>query len=247
MSKIKIVGHASGSGVLTIAAPNTNTDRTITIPDVTGTLLDSGSDLPAANLTGTIADARFPATLPAASGANLTALPAANITGALPAISGAALTEIVNAATVATSAPSSPAQGDQWFDSTAGTATMKVYNGTGWDQMTNSFAATGGTITEDGVYNVHSFTSSGTFTAFSSGTIEILLVGGGGGTANAEGHHGATGGGGAGGMVTVASKAIFSVSSNSPVDGAFGSRSFSSRNLKVPPLASQVKICISSK
>ena len=72
MSKIKIVGHASGSGVLTIAAPNTDTDRTITIPDVTGTLLDSGSDLPAANLTGTIADARFPATLPAISGANLT-------------------------------------------------------------------------------------------------------------------------------------------------------------------------------
>ena len=59
MSKIKIVGHASGTGVLTIAAPNTNTDRTITIPDVTGTLLDSGSDLPAANLTGTIAIARI--------------------------------------------------------------------------------------------------------------------------------------------------------------------------------------------
>ena len=54
MSKIKIVGHASGTGVLTIAAPNTNTDRTITIPDVTGTLLDSGSDLPAANITGTL-------------------------------------------------------------------------------------------------------------------------------------------------------------------------------------------------
>jgi hypothetical protein len=94
MSKIKIVGHASGSGVLTIAAPNTNTDRTITIPDVTGTLLDSGSDLPAANLTGTIADARFPATLPAASGANLTALPAANITGTLPAISATNLTNV---------------------------------------------------------------------------------------------------------------------------------------------------------
>jgi hypothetical protein len=94
MSKIRIVGHASGSGILTIAAPNTDTDRTITIPDVTGTLLDSGSDLPAANLTGTIADARFPATLPAASGANLTALPAANLTGTLPAISGAALTGV---------------------------------------------------------------------------------------------------------------------------------------------------------
>jgi len=94
MSKIKIVGHASGSGVLTIAAPNTNTDRTITIPDVTGTLLDSGSDLPAANLTGTIAGARFPSTLPAASATNLTAIPAANLSGILPAIDASNLTSV---------------------------------------------------------------------------------------------------------------------------------------------------------
>tara|TARA_B100002019_G_scaffold127392_1_gene109650 strand:+ start:30 stop:839 length:810 start_codon:yes stop_codon:yes gene_type:complete len=39
------------------------------------------TSLPAANLTGTIADARFPATLPVASGANLTNLPAGNLTG----------------------------------------------------------------------------------------------------------------------------------------------------------------------
>jgi|21_taG_2_1085346.scaffolds.fasta_scaffold24197_2 hypothetical protein len=55
-----------------------------------------GIDVPAANLTGTIADARFPATLPTASAANLTAIPAANITGTLPAISGANLTGIVS-------------------------------------------------------------------------------------------------------------------------------------------------------
>ena len=48
----------------------------------------------ATNLTGTIADARFPATLPAASAANLTNVPAANITGTLPAISGANLTNL---------------------------------------------------------------------------------------------------------------------------------------------------------
>ncbi len=79
MSKIKIVGHASGTGILTIAAPNTNEDRTITIPDVTGTLLDSGSDLPAANLTGTIADARL------SSGVTSAKLPLAGgtMTGAL--------------------------------------------------------------------------------------------------------------------------------------------------------------------
>ena len=56
--------------------------------------------LSASNLTsGTVPDARFPATLPAVSGANLTNLPAANITGTLPAISGANLTDIDAGAT----------------------------------------------------------------------------------------------------------------------------------------------------
>tara|TARA_R100001377_G_scaffold50908_1_gene29723 strand:+ start:39 stop:1298 length:1260 start_codon:yes stop_codon:yes gene_type:complete len=38
MAKVKIQGHASGSGVLTITAPNTSTDRTITLPDATATI-----------------------------------------------------------------------------------------------------------------------------------------------------------------------------------------------------------------
>ena len=51
--------------------------------------------LSASNLTsGTVPDARFPATLPAASAANLTSVPAANITGTLPAISATNLTNI---------------------------------------------------------------------------------------------------------------------------------------------------------
>ena len=33
MSKVKIQGNASGTGVVTLTAPNTNTDRTITLPD----------------------------------------------------------------------------------------------------------------------------------------------------------------------------------------------------------------------
>ena len=41
MAKVKIQGHASGTGVLTVTAPNTSTDRTITLPDSTGTLLAS--------------------------------------------------------------------------------------------------------------------------------------------------------------------------------------------------------------
>lgn len=36
MSKIKLEGNASGSGTLTISAPNTNTDRSLTLPDTAG-------------------------------------------------------------------------------------------------------------------------------------------------------------------------------------------------------------------
>ena len=58
------------------------------------------TNLSASNLTsGTIPDARFPATLPAAIASNLTNIPAANLTGALPAISGAALTGLASACT----------------------------------------------------------------------------------------------------------------------------------------------------
>ena len=55
MAKVKITGHASGTGVVTVTAPNTSTDRTITLPDATGTLLNS--DGSGANLTSLPADA----------------------------------------------------------------------------------------------------------------------------------------------------------------------------------------------
>ena len=41
MSKVKIKGNASGTGVLTIEAPNTNDDSTITLPDGTGELIQA--------------------------------------------------------------------------------------------------------------------------------------------------------------------------------------------------------------
>jgi hypothetical protein len=78
---------------ITMAATKTlpAASLTGTLPAISGASLTS---LTAANLTGTIADARFPATLPAASAANLTAVPAANITGTLPAIDGSNLTGV---------------------------------------------------------------------------------------------------------------------------------------------------------
>ena len=44
MSKVVITGNASGTGDFTIAAPNSNTDRTLTLPDVSGTLV-TGDDI----------------------------------------------------------------------------------------------------------------------------------------------------------------------------------------------------------
>ena len=43
MSKVKIAGHASGSGTLTIQAPDTSSSRTITLPDSTDTLIGAAT------------------------------------------------------------------------------------------------------------------------------------------------------------------------------------------------------------
>ena len=43
MAKVKITGHASGTGILTVTAPNTSTDRTITLPDATDTLIGAAT------------------------------------------------------------------------------------------------------------------------------------------------------------------------------------------------------------
>lgn len=43
MSKVAIQGNASGTGTLTIAAPNTNSDRTINLADEAGTLVVNGT------------------------------------------------------------------------------------------------------------------------------------------------------------------------------------------------------------
>lgn len=50
MSLVKISGNASGTGTLTIAAPNTNTDYTLTLPTNTGTILTGSSAIVASQL-----------------------------------------------------------------------------------------------------------------------------------------------------------------------------------------------------
>ena len=57
MSKVKIQGNASGSGVITLTAPNTSTDRTVVLPDADVTLGADATKLPLAGgtVTGQIA------------------------------------------------------------------------------------------------------------------------------------------------------------------------------------------------
>ena len=95
--KIKSPAHSAGASY-TLTLPTNIVNGQFLKTDTSGNLSWAAVDLTAlsaSNLTsGTVPDARFPATLPASSAANLTNIPAANITGALPAISGANLTGI---------------------------------------------------------------------------------------------------------------------------------------------------------
>ena len=43
MSKVALSGSALGTGTFTIASPNSNTDRTLTLPDQTGTILTTAT------------------------------------------------------------------------------------------------------------------------------------------------------------------------------------------------------------
>jgi hypothetical protein len=79
MSLVKVQGNASGTGIFTIASPNSNTDRTLTLPDSSGTLQVSGAAI--SGTTGTFTglldisaagagQIQFPATQNASSNAN---------------------------------------------------------------------------------------------------------------------------------------------------------------------------------
>lgn len=52
MSKITLSPHASGTGIFTVASPNSNTDRTLTLPDSSGTMATAESTLAQFNASG---------------------------------------------------------------------------------------------------------------------------------------------------------------------------------------------------
>ena len=114
--KLKSPPHSAGASYTFTFPQNIQNGQFLTT-DANGNTSWSAIDLTAlsaSNLTsGTVPDARFPATLPAASAANLTSIPAGNLTGtvadarisaltsskltgALPAIDGSALTGVAS-------------------------------------------------------------------------------------------------------------------------------------------------------
>jgi len=87
MSKVKIEGNASGTGTLTISAPNTNTDRALTLPDGAGEILTDASTLSSSNLSGA---------LPAIDGSALTGITSGKI---LQIVEGTSTTETTTTST----------------------------------------------------------------------------------------------------------------------------------------------------
>jgi hypothetical protein len=182
---------------LTLSFPTPSDGSVDSSAIVAGAVDDSHiSGLAASKLTGTIADARFPATLPAISGANLTNLPSD-------------ITKSTSEPTLTTNP--SGGVGTVWLRTTTGemycctdaTTNDNVWTniGSGSGNITSTVytSATGGTITTNGNFKTHTFASSGTFqvtTLGDSALFNILTIAGGGSGAGVNG----SGGGGAGGF-----------------------------------------------
>jgi len=85
------------------------------------------------------------------------------------------------------------------FEDTSGVDALASTNATrdsSGKYYSGSDPATGGTITTDGGYSIHTFTADGTFVAGATANADILLVAGGGGGASDGGFEGGGGGGG---------------------------------------------------
>lgn len=61
MSKISLQPNASGAGTFSIVAPDSNTNRTLTLPDESGTVFSDGTGVPGSALTGQLASSNMPA------------------------------------------------------------------------------------------------------------------------------------------------------------------------------------------
>jgi hypothetical protein len=131
MSKVKIQGNASGTGVLTVTAPNTSTDRTITLPDATATIA-----------TTTDVDARLPSITDGGNATAITIDSSENV--------GIKQTSPSSFSTLGND------NGHLVIGDGAGTSGVTLYSGSGGNYGHIAFAdATTGTASYDGLIQYH--------------------------------------------------------------------------------------------
>ena len=143
MSLVKVQGNASGTGTLTIAAPNTNSNFTLDIPTASGTLQVSGN--PISGTTGT-----FSGTISGGS--------TVGVGGATPSASGAGITF------PATQSASSDA--NTLDDYEEGTWTPTAYGGTStgtttYTNQTGTYTKVGNQVTASFRLNISNMTGTG--------------------------------------------------------------------------------------
>jgi len=227
----------TGGEFVGLKANATTTSYTLTLPPTTGSAdqvmaTDGSGNLSFVDVSGSVdwdttaKTASFTAVsgngyfVNTTSGAITVTLPATPSAGDIVAVQDYAGTWGTNNVTLARNGSNI---GGLALDATLSTSdqsiTLLYVDGTrGWQTVNDStqnidgasyMTATGGTITEDGDYKIHTFTGPGTFTVTCSGnpaalnTVDYLLIagGGGGGGANSPGGspYGSGGGGGGGG------------------------------------------------
>jgi hypothetical protein len=184
MSKIALSSNPSGTGTFTLASPATNTDRTLTLPDVTTTLV--GADATQTLTNKTIASSQLTGALPAIDGSALTGIATGGMTllgtinttsGTTVTLSGLTLTSYkklevwINAVSLATSnasalylnsgviTPSLATLASGWFG--AGWLDLATGNGV---FTTNTGVNASGSATSFG--SVHGLTTASTSISF---------------------------------------------------------------------------------
>lgn len=192
----------SSGGTVTASAINTAASSDDATPATT--VVTNVGDLPSSPSAGTLGFVT--------SNNNLYAYSGTNWHTASSGGGGAATLNDLTDCTVSTSDPTvttnpTSGVGHMWINKTSGEQYILIdatagsnewYNvGDGADAVA-AISATGGTITQDASnsYNIHTFTSSGTFSVSSTITVEYLVIagGGGGGVANGGGAGGGAGG-----------------------------------------------------
>ena len=61
MSKISLEPNASGAGTFSIVSPDSNTNRTLNLPDESGTIFSDGTGVPGSSVIGQLASSNMPA------------------------------------------------------------------------------------------------------------------------------------------------------------------------------------------